>query len=62
MITPPPPLVRVYLACGCTDMRKDVVTLAIMLQQTLGHDPFCGARRRATDPILAPGRVRAAPP
>jgi transposase len=34
--------VRVYLACGSTDMRKGMATLAMLVQQTLGHDPFCG--------------------
>jgi transposase len=42
MITPPPG-VRVYLACGYTDMRKGMATLAMLVQQTLGHDPFSGA-------------------
>ena len=41
MITPPPG-VRVYLACGYTDMRKGMTTLAVLVQQTLGHDPFSG--------------------
>ena len=39
MITPLPG-VRVYLACGYTDMRKGMATLAMLVQQTLGHDPF----------------------
>jgi transposase len=39
MITPPPG-VRVYLACGYTDMRKGMATLAMLVQQTLGSDPF----------------------
>jgi transposase len=42
MITPPPG-VRVYLACGYTDMRKGMATLAMLVQQTLSHDPFSGA-------------------
>src|SRR6185295_18122355 len=42
MITPPPG-VQVYLACGYTDMRKGMATLAMLVQQTLGHDPFSGA-------------------
>jgi transposase len=33
----------VYLACGYTDMRKGMATLAMLVQQTLGHDPFSGA-------------------
>ena len=39
MITPPPG-VQVYLACGYTDMRKGMATLAMLVQQVLGHDPF----------------------
>ena len=42
MITPPPG-VRVYLACGYTDMRKGMATLAMLVQQTLSHEPFSGA-------------------
>jgi len=42
MITPPPG-VRVYLACGYTDMRKGMSTLALLVQQTLGDSPFSGA-------------------
>ena len=42
MITPPPG-VRVYLACGYTDMRKGMSTLAMLVQQTLGDSPFSGA-------------------
>ena len=41
MITPPPG-VQVYMACGYTDMRKGMATLAMLVQQTLGHDPFSG--------------------
>ena len=41
MITPPAGA-RVYLACGSTDMRKGMATLAMLVQRTLGHDPFCG--------------------
>jgi transposase len=35
--------VRVYLACGVTDMRKGMVGLAMLVQQSLGADPFDGA-------------------
>lgn len=38
-----PPGVRVYLACGVTDMRKGMVGLAMLVQQGLGDDPFNGA-------------------
>jgi transposase len=34
---------RVYLACGVTDMRKGMVGLAMIVQQTLTKDPFGGA-------------------
>ena len=34
---------RVYLACGVTDMRKGMVGLAMIVQQTLTEDPFGGA-------------------
>jgi transposase len=42
MITLAPGL-RVYLACGVTDMRKGMVGLAMQVQQSLGEDPFDGA-------------------
>jgi transposase len=32
--------VRVYLACGVTDMHKGMVGLAMLVQQGLGADPF----------------------
>ena len=35
--------VRIYLACGHTDMRKGMVGLAMLVQQGLGEDPFSGA-------------------
>ena len=44
---------RVYLACGVTDMRKGITELAMLVQQGLSADPFEGAvfafrgRRRA---------------
>jgi transposase-like protein len=34
---------RVFLACGVTDMRKGMVGLAMIVQQTLAEDPFGGA-------------------
>jgi transposase len=42
MITLAPGL-RVYLACGVTDMRKGMVGLAMLVQQSLREDPFDGA-------------------
>ena len=35
--------VRVYLACGTTDMRKGMDGLALAVQEMMGLDPFCGA-------------------
>lgn len=37
------PDVRVYLACGYTDMRKCMQGLAMLVQQVLAEDPFNGA-------------------
>ena len=37
------PGVRVYLACGITDMRKGMVGLAMLVQQNLADDPLSGA-------------------
>jgi transposase len=34
---------RVYLACGVTDMRKGMTGLAMLVQQTLAEAPFEGA-------------------
>ncbi len=34
---------RVYLACGVTDMREGMTGLAMLVQQTLAEDPFGGA-------------------
>ncbi len=42
MITLAPGL-RVYLACGATDMRKGMVGLAMLVQQNLAENPFDGA-------------------
>jgi transposase len=35
--------VRVYLACGYTDMRKGMQGLAMLVQQVLAEDPFNGS-------------------
>lgn len=35
--------VRIYLACGVTDMRKGMDGLAVLAQQVLKQDPFSGA-------------------
>jgi|ERR1700722_10988140 transposase len=34
---------RVYLACGVTDMRRGMAGLAMLVQQGLSADPFDGA-------------------
>ena len=34
---------RVYLACGVTDMRKGMIGLSMLVQQNLAEDPFGGA-------------------
>jgi transposase len=34
---------RVWLACGVTDMRKGMTGLAMLVQQGLAEDPFNGA-------------------
>ena len=39
----PPPGVRVWLACGHTDMRKGMDGLPMLAQQVLSEDPFGGA-------------------
>ena len=39
----PPPGVRVWLACGRTDMRKGLDGLAMLAQQVLNESPFDGA-------------------
>ncbi|MDF3905914.1 IS66 family insertion sequence element accessory protein TnpB [Paracoccus sp. AS002] len=35
--------VRVYLACGVTDMRKGIEGLAALAQDVLRQNPTCGA-------------------
>ena len=34
--------VRIYLACGATDMRKGFDSLRVMAQEVLKQDPFAG--------------------
>jgi len=43
MILAPPAGIRVYLACGATDMRKGMDGLAVLVQQAMGENPFGGA-------------------
>jgi len=33
---------RVFLAVGSTDMRKSINGLSVLVEQTMGHDPFTG--------------------
>ena len=35
--------IRIYLACGVTDMRKGFHSLAAQVQTALNHDPYSGA-------------------
>jgi transposase len=35
--------VRIYLACGATDMRRGFDGLAVMVQEALAQDPHSGA-------------------
>jgi transposase len=35
--------VRIYLACGVTDMRRGFHTLAAQVQTVLQHDPYSGS-------------------
>jgi len=37
------PGARVYLACGITDMRRGMASLAMLVQQALLESPFDGA-------------------
>jgi transposase len=37
-----PPGARVWIAMGHTDMRKGMQGLALLVQQSLGRDPFGG--------------------
>jgi transposase len=37
-----PPSVRIYLARGATDMRKQIDGLAALVEHVLEHDPFSG--------------------
>lgn len=34
---------QVYLALGITDMRKSINTLSMLVEEQMGHDPFCGS-------------------
>jgi transposase len=55
---PVPGNVRVFVACGVTDMRRGMNGLALQVQQALGRDPHCGdlylfcGRRRDTVKLL----------
>jgi transposase len=70
MIAPPVGL-RIYLACGATDMRKGMAGLAMLVQEGLAQNPYDGSlyafrgrrgnlvgsvRTRANDPFGRPQR------
>jgi transposase len=40
---PLPPLTRIFLACGATDIRKGFDGLAVLVQQALEQSPHSGA-------------------
>ncbi len=42
MIAPPVGL-RIYLACGATDMRKGMTGLAMLVQEGLAQNPYDGS-------------------
>ena len=46
--------VRVYLACGATDMRKGIAGLAMAAQEVLRQDPGCGGGVRLSRPAGRP--------
>ena len=58
---------RVYLACAVTDMRKGMIGLAMLVQQSLSEDPFSGAvyafrgRRAGLIKLFVARRGRAVP-
>ena len=33
---------RIWIATGCTDMRKGMQGLSLLVQESLGRDPFAG--------------------
>jgi transposase len=45
--------VRVYLACGYTDIRKGMQGLAMLVQQVLAEDPFNACCMRIADAVAA---------
>ena len=47
-----PPVVRVYLALGRTDMRKGMPGLAMLVQEVLKKDPFSGHQPVGDDHII----------
>jgi hypothetical protein len=53
MIAPPSGM-RVWLACGHTDMRKGMDGLAMLAQQALEQDPFSGALFAFRGKLLLP--------
>ncbi len=57
--------VRIYLACGVTDMRKGFDSLAVLAQEVLKQNPFAGHlfafRGRRGDPRLHGDKPRQNP-
>lgn len=37
-----PPSVRIFVACGATDLRKSFDTLSVLVREVLCQDPFSG--------------------
>jgi transposase len=37
-----PPSVRIFVACGATDLRKSFDTLSVLVRDVLGQDPLSG--------------------
>ena len=55
---------RVYIACGCTDLRRGINGLAAIVQQQFNLDPFtntlflfCGRRRDRIKALYWEGNV-----
>ena len=52
---------RVYLACGVTDMRKGMVGLSMLVQQNLAEDPFGHGRNGVVVPGVGQSDLPARP-
>ena len=49
---------RVYLACGVTDMRKGMIGLSMLVQQNLAEDPFLCIGREYVAALRPPKAIR----